>query len=161
MDSHNTWIRFWGAAHEEIKSYIAGFGGTSHVATPATELTLMDSDVSDGCLLQILSAMPELEILNLRHLVLGDKFAAGLFRNPKLRFVALDDSRVTDEGLVGVAKLPSLAELSLTETRITDRGLDYLKQAKSLQRLRVSNTRVTQAGVDEFKKAMPNCDVSH
>ena len=151
--------------HEELLARVTQLGGSVQVDQtrpdpPITSLMLMDSDISDASLLRLLAEMPELEQLNLRHVLVGDQLAKGLSLCPKLSFLSMSVSRITDAGLEQVGQLANLRELDVHETQVTDNGLTHLTGLSKLEAVHVQGTRVTNAGVEELKKALPKLRVS-
>lgn len=127
---------------------------------PIVYFMLFDSNISDESLLQLLAHMPNLERLNLRRVLVGDRLAEGVMRF-KLAFLSLDDSRLTDEGLRPIGQITTLRELSLNNTRITDAGLRHLAGLKDLERLYVGDTRVTKSGCAMLQQALPKCQINY
>jgi internalin A len=163
-------LMLWPVEHhpsrEELLAKIKDIGGQVQVdpnkeGQPIIEFMLFDSDISDAGLIRLLTEMPEVRRLNTRHLLIGDAVIEKLAQHTQLEFVALDDSRITDDSLQQLATLPKLRELAFTSTRISDRGLAYLKQSQSLRTIRVGYTRVTKAGIVELTTALPKCGVNN
>ena len=59
-----------------------------------------------------------------------------------------------------VKTVPKLCYLDLEGTDITDEGLAHLVKVKGLRNLNVTNTDVTRAGIDRLFLALPMCLVS-
>ncbi len=70
---------------------------------------------------------------------------------------------LTNEGLKEVvAKLPKLTYLDLGRTKITDVGLKEVAKMKQLKELDLTNAKtVTKEGVAELQEALPKCKISH
>ena len=68
---------------------------------------------------------------------------------------------LTNEGLKEVvAKLPKLTYLDLGRTKITDVGLKEVAKMKQLKELDLTNTKtVTKEGVAELQEALPKCKI--
>ncbi|MEX2120738.1 MAG: hypothetical protein WD847_14195 [Pirellulales bacterium] len=148
----------------EVIEKIKHLGGTmdqdmKRPQQPIVSLTIMDNNMSDESLLRLLEEMPELERLNLRRVLVGDRLVSELPRFSKLHFLSLDYSRVTDDALGHLAKIATLRHLSLVGTRTTDRGIDHLGGMPSLQSLHVGDTRMSTEGVFKLQQALPNCRV--
>jgi hypothetical protein len=99
--------------------------------------------------------MPELEVLNLRDGLIGDKLLAGLRGRP-IRYMSLQGTRVTDAGLQHVSQLPTLSELILDDTGITDKGLLHLRRLSGLDVVAWHDTRTTLTGITKLREALPN-----
>jgi len=79
--------------------------------------------------------------------------------NPDLYNLALEGTKVTDEGLTDLHKLPALTTLWLDNTAITDAGLEHLAKVPKLNSLYLDGTQVTEAGVAKLKAAIPKCQI--
>jgi hypothetical protein len=73
-----------------------------------------------------------------------------------LRLLALDGTRLTDEGLRAVAGLPQVTELILFGGTFTDAGLRHLGAMRGLRRLTLWHCpNVTAEGVARLRMARP------
>jgi Leucine-rich repeat (LRR) protein len=70
----------------------------------------------------------------------------------KLKWVNLEDTKITDTGLKEVAKLVKFTELDLDRTNITDVGLKEIVGMKNLVDLDLFGTQITDAGLKELAK---------
>jgi Leucine-rich repeat (LRR) protein len=127
---------------------------------PIVSFRLFDSTISDEGLIRLLAAMPELERLNLRRVLVGDRLAKELPRLSKLGFLSLDESRITDEGLADLGRVVSLKEVSLRSTKISDAGLMHLAGLKNLQQVYANECDLSDDGYARFKQALPKCSIS-
>jgi hypothetical protein len=125
---------------------------------PITHFMLFDSDVSDESLVRIVAEMPELEVLNLRNLLVGDDFLRRLPALSRLSFIHMQRSRLTNAGLEYLAKYPALRTLEIGATRVSDEGLPHLKRLE-LEEIDVGNTRMSCEGASELQQVLPNCRV--
>ena len=71
---------------------------------------------------------------------------------PGLRSVALDGTRITDQGLQHLLGLKHLETLSLGHTDITDKGAVVLGRLSSLKYLHVRGTRITGAALESLAR---------
>lgn len=134
--------------------------------------------------LQLLTRLPNLELLDFSDTPLSDTGVQHLnklwklqdlyFRNTKvsdtgmealawlsyLRVLYLDGTAVTDAGLAHLTWCPDLTVLSLADTRVTDAGLQYLTKHAELCRLSVRGTLVTQGGRDGLQQVLPRCKIA-
>jgi len=127
---------------------------------PVVSFRLFDSKISDDSLIQLLAQMPELEELNLRHVLVGDRVAKELPRLSNLWFLSLDDSRITDDGLADVGRIASLRELSLCNTGVSDAGLMYLTSLTNLDQLMAQDCDLSDDGHSKLKQALPKCRIN-
>jgi len=84
--------------------------------------------------------------------------ALHLKKMPKLKFLGLVDTKVTDTGMETLASL-KLSQLALDGCNVTDKGLESLQSLKSLTKLSVQRTKVSRKGITAFRKALPKCEV--
>jgi internalin A len=70
---------------------------------------------------------------------------------PRLRYLFLDLSSVTDDDLEYLKDLPQLLELDLNHTDVTDAGLEHLREMTNLQALSLFNWHVTDAGLKHLR----------
>jgi internalin A len=150
----------------ELLEKIEEIGGsiqvdTNHPDEPIVYFMLFDSNISDASLLRLLAEMPDLEELNLRHVLVGDTLAESLPYWPNLRFISLGQSRITDAGLPHFSRLHNLKELVLNSTRIGDDGIESLCQLHQLESLEISDTWVTTGGAYRLRQALPACSVKN
>lgn len=107
--------------------------------TSMRDLRLDRSDVTDEAVLWICSNLPNLEVLSLESVRLGDR------------------------ALSSISKLKSLRELNIRgANRLTDSALVPLSQAKSLHKLWLPGGRsslLTREAVDALRAQLPNCAV--
>ena len=73
----------------------------------------------------------------------------------RLRALHLDGSDLSDADALVFSEFPKLLFLSLSGTRITDKGLGYLSKAIGLYRIDLSETEITAAALRRFLNAMP------
>lgn len=71
---------------------------------------------------------------------------------PRLRYLYLNRSTVTDDGLKHLKDLPKLEALQLVATKVTDAGMKHLAQLPNLQGLYVASTQVGDDGLKEISK---------
>ncbi|MEX0711148.1 MAG: hypothetical protein WD278_02285 [Pirellulales bacterium] len=160
------WPREYKPTQAELIERVKQLGGTTdqdleRPQQPIVSLTIMDNNMSDESLLRLLEEMPELETLNLRRVLVGDRLVRELPRFSKLNFLSLDYSRVTDDGLAHVAQIGALRELSLVGTRTTDSGASHLGRMQNLESLHIGQTRLTLDGRARLEEALPKCRVSY
>ncbi len=93
--------------------------------------------------------------------ITDEQLAEKLKGLPNLKWLNLNNTKITDAGLVHLKGLTNLKVLWLEDTKITDAGLVHLKGLTNLKRLYLWNTKVTDAGVQELKKALPDCEIMH
>jgi hypothetical protein len=70
---------------------------------------------------------------------------------PRLRFLNLAGTRVTDEGMAYVGELRELHGLSLWRTNVGDKGIAHLRGLLNLRDLDISETKVTNSGLAHLK----------
>lgn len=88
-----------------------------------------------------------------------DLAAVKLF--PKLKWLRLTDTAITDDGLKHLQGLTDLQYLCLQRTAVTDTGLLHLRRLTELQDLDVEKTQVTDKGVRQLQQALPKVRIKH
>jgi len=84
----------------------------------------------------------------------------------EVRFITLDDSKVTDKGLQSILNCANVTSLHLTRTGVTDETLKKLSAFRKLDYLALENTKVTAAGLNAIADlpikhlAMQYCDLT-
>lgn len=95
--------------------------------------------------------------LNLSSLPVTDSDLASIPGD--VRYLALKDTLITDQGLEHLSRLTEILNVNLAGTQITDDGLQELVKLPNLEWLCVNRTHVTAAGVERLKANRPSVDV--
>ena len=66
--------------------------------------------------------------------------------NPRLKYLDLSETNVTDAAVRSLIELASLQELDLSRTEITDAAAPLLAKMSQLKTLRLNSTKVKDAG---------------
>lgn len=93
-----------------------------------TDAIIHDCPITDSDLKQIVAAMPNLAVLQLR------------------------GTRITNEGLKELVALKKLCNLDLSNTEVTDEGLRHLKDVPALRWLFLQESKVSEAASAAFAK---------
>ncbi len=135
----------------------------ARIATlPGTLSLILTSDnITDRGLAHI-ARMSELSALELEsRSVTADGYAR--LRTVKLMALIFrgrnNRQRVDDSWILRLADLTRVRYLYLDDTRVTDAGLAELHRAKGLQGLWLSGTHATAEGVNRLQAALPNCKI--
>ena len=104
--------------------------------------------ISDDQVRRLLRQAPRLDYLNLAFTDVSDDALCDLSGTPGLRTVCVSGTRVGDLGLRHLTKLKNLEVLYLGGTKVTDDGLRCLADVRSLRKLSLRNTAVTDAGLE-------------
>jgi len=149
----------------EILAKIEELGGhveidKSRPGQPIISLRLFDSSISDKSLFRLLAEMPELEQLNLRRVLVGDRLAKELPRLSKLWELSLEDSRITDDGLASIGRMKTLEILVLSNTKTSDAGFIQLAGLAKLQHLLAHECDLSDDGYAKLNQALPECNIS-
>jgi hypothetical protein len=78
---------------------------------------------------------------------------------PRLRFITMSKSQVTDKSCELFADSDSLETIGLDETDVTDAGLLMLARIHSLKYVSVREAKVTAEGVKDFRAKRPDVKV--
>lgn len=112
-----------------------------------------------GKLIQVeLRELPNLEIVYC-YGPLTDKHLAVFASLPRLKWLELSRTRITNDGLAVLGRLPCLEELRLTSTAVTDAGMRRLELARNLKVLHLYRTEITDAGVKKLQQVLPKCRI--
>ena len=109
--------------------------------------------------LELLSALPEIELLNLTGSQLNDDQLLHVARLRKLKVLNLDMTTIGDRGVSHLAEMESLVVLSLVSTNVSDAGLVHFRGMKQLRKLDLEGTAVTDEGVAELTAILPDCEI--
>ena len=127
----------------------------SRSGSPVTTIFLFRSENLKDEDLQLLSAFPSLQTLELSGTAISDaglKHLAGLKNLTRLGLIS---TKITDAGLKEVVGLQNLEVIRVGNTAITDAGLKDLAKLKNLKVVGLAGTQVTDAGLKEFGEALP------
>ena len=119
----------------------------SQAERPIVGLDCATGPVSDHDLRRLLNEAPKLDFLNLQQTDITDDTLRQLDGAARLRRLTLDVTRVGDLGLQHLASLKSLEDLSLDQTEITSAGLRHLADLRGLQKLSLCGTAISDAGL--------------
>lgn len=101
-------------------------------------------------LIDELSALKNLERLDLSRSNATDEDLQRLARSTSLRWLNLGKTKVTDRGMEFLKEMTSLRQLYLRETQIGDAGLGHLVTLTNLGEIYLSKTRVTDEGLAQL-----------
>jgi outer membrane protein assembly factor BamB len=129
-------------------------------------LNLYGNSVTDEGLIH-LQSFPKLQSVDLSLLALTDR---GLIHLSSL--ISLQDlnllyaegfagPKITNSGLTSIASMRSLQRLNLTGAKLSDPGLISLHTLQHLKSLQVVRTGISDQAVDALRKALPECRVEH
>jgi hypothetical protein len=99
-----------------------------------------------------LDDLPKLCFLGLSDTMVTDSGMKHLQGLSGLGFLLLGNTQITDVGLCHIADLQRLDELNLGGTLVTDNGLKKLAGLSQLQVLGLYDTRITDAGLKDISK---------
>lgn len=108
-----------------------------------------------------MARLEKLQGLKLRGIILppmaDDAMLAKLSLFPDLQYLPLHEKPITNAGMVHLTKLPKLDFLIIDRTGISDEGLRTLQKCSpTLTKLFAYGTKVTPEGLEEFRKARPS-----
>ncbi len=89
----------------------------------------------------------------------SDSDLVHLAKIPRIRYLRLARTNVTDKGMEAVRDLSYLESLDISGTQVSDDGLMLLSEMPSLRVIDVAATGVTSDGIARFKKFAPRCVV--
>ena len=106
-----------------------------------------------------LKGFPRLRYLNVFNSRVTEAGIVHLKSLPELENLSLGGTRITDAGLVHLQQLRKLEGLGLYSTGVTDEGLAHLHDLAGLKRLGLFSTKVTPQGIQRLEQALPDCRV--
>lgn len=114
--------------------------------------TIGQVEKTGASLMAIAQDTPELRFsaLNVSKEFSDDQLAALKPVSPRVKWVDLARTRVSDKGLAHLAGMNNITRLHLENTGITDAGLDSLKGLTNLEYLNLYGTQVTDAGLQKL-----------
>jgi hypothetical protein len=88
---------------------------------------------------------------------------------PNLQSLSVAVSPITDDSLAALADFPRLKYLTLLFTRVSDAGLARLARLERLERLEINESAsynpdgagVTPGGIDLLRIALPHCEIAY
>jgi RNA polymerase sigma factor (sigma-70 family) len=116
---------------------------------PIVTIHVPGSACSDADLKEI-GLLPKLRFLNITGTRITNDGLAPLEAMKELRILKLQECKLSDEGLAHLAGLTELTKLYLSKTLITDAGLARLAGLKNLECLFLDRTGITDAGLDHL-----------
>ena len=106
--------------------------------------------ICDDQVRRLLRQAPKLVWLNLADTDVSDNALCDLDCVPGLCEINLTGTQIGDVGVRHLAKLKNLEGLYLDDTSVTDNGLRFLASVRSLRTLSLLNTAVTDASLDRL-----------
>lgn len=128
----------------------------SRSGSPVITLSLAGCESLKDDDLQLLSAFPSLQMLQLSGTTISDAGLKHVAALKNLTTLGLIGTKITDAGLKELVGLQNLEVIRVGNTAITDAGLKDLAKLKKLKMVGLLGTRVTNAGLKEFGEALPN-----
>lgn len=102
-----------------------------------------------------------LKTLSLNWLDLGDMDLDQIGGITEVEFLAMEQTRITNDGLRRLSPLQNLEALDLDETGIDDDSVEHLAELTSLQRLFIRRTAISKLGIKKLRNAMPTLKIYH
>lgn len=124
---------------------------------PVTQFRIENSELGAQPILQLVRAMPELELLSVYNSLAGDALLEGLSNCDKLTFLVVRGGRLSDNGLAHLKNIPKLQEIEFHAQTFTDAAVVHLSELRQLKSLYMEESRLTDEGRQTLKKALPKC----
>ena len=176
-----TWLNLSGASLTDESLVAIG------TLTALSSLTLENCRQLSGAGLAHLKGLTELTRLELGHCRELHQGLENLINLPRLSYLDLTGTGLSNGELAHVARIPKLYGLSLAECpeiddvgiahlagaskldqlwlsgcgRVTDGSIEHLSRLTSLKSLKLDRTQVTPAGIAELRKRLPSCKIEH
>ena len=111
-------------------------------------------------LAQSLPELPRLAWLDLRGTKISDTGLKRLVDLPSLKSLFLSGPKVTNTGLEHIGKIATLEHISLPLCRaVSNSGLLFLRGLYRLKRLDLRGTSVMEDGLNALQRYLPNCTI--
>lgn len=120
---------------------------------------VLDLDCATVDDIAVVAHLSKLRYLDLENTKITNEALEHLRNLNRLETLVLSDTEVGDKGIEHLSRLENLVELRLDRTNITDSCIEHLVGLKSLAILHVSSTNITSKGVEKIKSALPSCSV--
>lgn len=121
---------------------------------PVVDVSLRaDSALAEG--LPLLDQFPELDSMTLSGAGVTDAGVLHLAQTgvfPRLKWLTLIETLVTDAGLASLRARPGLTDLCISGGQVTDAGLAHLEEMATLKRLVLRDLAVSDAGMVHLEK---------
>jgi beta-lactamase regulating signal transducer with metallopeptidase domain/thiol-disulfide isomerase/thioredoxin len=98
-----------------------------------------------------LAKLPQLESIS-ANMELSNEGAIALSKAPRLEYVSLRDTQITDDCCAALAAMPRLKKLWFQGCPITDAGLELLSRSSTLEYLLINDAAITSDGLRHLKK---------
>ena len=118
-------------------------------------LSLLRDQITDAELETLAGLAPRLVWLNLSRTAITDRGAAALAGLTELRRLHAANTGLGDAAVDSLSKLGKLEYLNLYGTKVSDQGLARLAPLTALQRLYVWQSQVTAAGATALRSKLP------
>ena len=114
-------------------------------------ISFADRPIEDGDI-ALIYGYRNIEWLDLSRTHITDNGLKSLRRLPKLRFVALEGTRMSDVGLLDLTRHDAVECLLVGDNNITDDGVvSAVERMPKLSVICISGTKVTEAGVNKLR----------
>ncbi|HSF45587.1 MAG TPA: c-type cytochrome domain-containing protein [Chitinophagaceae bacterium] len=131
------------------------------VAEGANALSLNFVNVKEvnGSMIRDLNSMyQQITTLKFTGLPITDQVLRNISALPNLEKIQLEKTHISDAGVAELNKFPNLETVNLYGTNITDSGLKNLANA-NLKKINLWNTKVTQQGIRSLQSKHPDLEI--
>ena len=119
---------------------------------------LSDQAIGDDQL-KLLKALPKIRWLNLANTKITDQGLAEIAGLTGLTKLHLEKTEIGDKGVAHLKGLSQLKYLNLYGTQVGDEGLQQLAGLKNLKQLYVWQSKVTEAGIQQLHEKLPDLTI--
>ncbi|MEX0642971.1 MAG: hypothetical protein WD468_09740 [Pirellulales bacterium] len=129
----------------------------SRQGNPITSFRLEESTLGAQPILQLVLAMPELEMLSIQNSLAGDTLLPGLAECKQLNCLIIRGGRLSDDGLRHLNDIPSLREIEFHNQVFTDNAVEHLSKLQQLTSLYLEESKLSDDGRHALESALPRC----
>ena len=130
---------------------------------PLVGFQVCNMAVSEAGIESVLKSMPKDEVVELGfpHTSATERLLPQIAGMINLGYIDLSGLPITDAGVEYLESLPKLKWLYLRKTQISDDCIGSLVKLKRLQILNLRETAISQTTIEQLRAALPECEILH
>jgi Leucine-rich repeat (LRR) protein len=124
---------------------------------PIISFRLETSTLGAQPILQLIRAMPDLELLSVQNSLADDALLEGLADCSQLNYLIIRSGRLSDDGLRHLQEVSSLREIEFHEQVFTENAVENLSKLQQLTALYWEESKLSDEARRALKSALPTC----
>jgi len=141
------------------------FGGNSTKMTVGSPLpppgTIDPQLVDDSYVQAYLHSCGQTDRLLLSNSHITSGLMGDISKHKELEVLYLDDTDIDDSSLAKLTALPKLWYLDLDYTKVTDGCVEHLVKLHTVSSLHLKGTRISKTAISKIQTALPECEIEH